>query len=259
MFLRDTKRTVRQIVRKLRYPRTIQLPGARGGTLEFRINNTVEQFRLERYGGEQDFLQRFLRELKPDDIVFDIGASVGLMTVHAADLLTEGQVFAFEPDPETCGRLFINTRLNELKNVEIVTWAVSNRSAEITLFTHGAEGFAPSLREQTDRAGAPKNAVRVWARSLDAAIQDGDLIVPTIIKIDIEGAEILCLEGARGLLSGNFGPQPRFVFVEAHPSFLPQFDATVEDVCQLLDDAGYEAEWCMKRDEQLHYCFAPRT
>lgn len=49
--------------------------------------------------------------IQPDDVVFDVGASVGLMTVYAASEAFKGRVFAFEPDPETMRRLRRNVPL----------------------------------------------------------------------------------------------------------------------------------------------------
>src|SRR5262245_26402911 len=74
-----------------------------GLTCVFEINNQVERFRTEGFGGERSFLEYFLGQIESDDTVFDIGASVGLMTVFAASKVR--CVYAFEPDPENMGRL----------------------------------------------------------------------------------------------------------------------------------------------------------
>jgi Methyltransferase FkbM domain len=93
---------------------------------------------------------------------------------------------------------------------------------------------------------------------LDAEMVRNSLMVPTVLKIDIEGAEILALRGARKLLSGLFGPKPRVVFLEVHPKFLPAFNAVVEDVYELMENCGYSRTSSRVRDDQLHEVYQPR-
>lgn len=217
----------------------------------FEVHNRVERFRIVGFGGEESFLNRFLQDLQPTDVVYDIGASVGLMTVTAARVLTEGRVIAFEPDPETRSHLFRNVELNGSSNVEFVSWAASDEEGTFPLFTDGADGFAPSLRRQA-RPDAPRRSVDIRTRRIDDALAGAELPVPSVLKIDIEGAEGLCLEGARGLLTGRFGSVPRLVFLELHPDFLPDFGSSVETVEELMSDAGYDETWRSRREDQVH-------
>ena len=83
-------------------------------------------------------------------------------------------------------------------------------------------------------------------------------MLPTVLKIDIEGAEILALRGARKLLSGLFGPKPRVVFLEVHPKFLHAFNAVVEDVHELMRDFGYSLTSSRVRDDQFHEVYQSR-
>jgi FkbM family methyltransferase len=179
------------------------------------------------------------------------------MTVHSAVFAKQGKVIAFEPDPETRERLKHNVSLNNISNVVFVSWAVSDSAGEVSLFTDGASGYAPTLREQTNREGAPKNKVTVQTRTLDEEILAGNLPLPTVLKIDIEGAEVLCLRGAQKLLSGQLGQKPRLIFMELHPEFLPSFGSTGEEVHNFVLSHGYSVVWQEKRDAQIHYCYQP--
>src|SRR5690348_7695963 len=67
------------------------------GTYTFRCGNRVEYFRAVEFGGEAEALGAFLFLLRPDDVVWDVGASIGLLSVHAATAARN--VVAFEPDP----------------------------------------------------------------------------------------------------------------------------------------------------------------
>jgi FkbM family methyltransferase len=238
------------------FPLTISLP-FKERTLLFEVNNPIERFRTADFGDEKEFLDEFALAIRADDVVFDIGASVGLMTIYAAAAAPKGEVFAFEPDPETMTRLKHNVFLNDLSNVTFVPMALSDTTGDVLLYTDGSAGAAPSLRPQENRPEAPKGKVKIPATSLDAEITSNNLPLPTVLKIDIEGAEILALRGARKLLTGLFGPKPRLIFLELHPRFLPSFYATVEGVREVLQDAGYSLLRSRARDEQLHEVYTP--
>jgi FkbM family methyltransferase len=169
-----------------------------------------------------------------------------LYAIHAA--VRCKQVFAFEPDPGFQQRIQRNCSLNYLSNIHILPWAVSNQSGQTTLFTGGVAGKSPSLRDFGQ--GAP---LSIEARSLDEEILQGRLPRPTVIKMDIEGAEWLALRGMSKLLSSP--SPPRSLFVEIHPSFLRHFDASVEDVLSLIGSSGYQRVYHASRDQQEHFIF----
>jgi FkbM family methyltransferase len=217
----NPKNLVKKLVKKLKklvsvtehslnFPVLIELTTSKG-ELRFEAFSPVENYRIANYGDEKFFVEKFTESLKTDDVIFDIGASVGLMTVHAAVFASQGQVIAFEPDPETMDRLQHNVSLNDLSNVVFIPWAVSDSQGEVSLFTDGASGYAPSLKEQTNREGAPKTQITIQTRTLDNEIISGNLPLPSVLKIDIEGAEILCLRGAKKLLAGELGEKPKLI------------------------------------------------
>jgi len=254
--VRKIKRLILGIEHSPSFPVSITLKTSKGN-LMFEALSPVENYRIAGYGDEEFFVGKFTESLKTDDVIFDIGASVGLITAHAAVFAKQGQVIAFEPDPETMERLKYNVSLNDISNVVFVSWAVSDSAGEVSLFTDGASGKAPTLREQINREGAPKNQVTVQMRTLDDEISNGSLPLPTVLKIDIEGAEVLCLRGAQKLLSGQLGEKPRLIFLELHPEFLPSFGAHGEEVHNFVLNHGYSMVWEQKRDAQIHYCYQP--
>ena len=242
-----------------KYPISIELLCPKG-RLIFEAFSPVENFRIAQYGGEKDFVGRFTKSLIADDIVFDIGASVGLITLHAAAFTHKGKVIAFEPDPETFQRLKHNVSLNNFSNIKILPWAISDRNGETTLFSNGASGFAPSLREKGDHRGSPKGFAfrkreEVITRTLDSSILSENLPLPTVLKIDIEGAEMKCLTGASKLLDGELGNKPRLIYIEVHPEFLPSFNSSPKEVQDFLFNNGYSVLLKYQRNDQIHYCY----
>ncbi|MBS1197937.1 MAG: FkbM family methyltransferase [Proteobacteria bacterium] len=223
----------------------------------FEAFGPAERHRIAEYGDERPFLEYFLSRLNPDDIVFDIGASLGLFSLHAAARLERGVVYAFEPDPETRSRLRHNHALNpQLDHCCFVEWAVSDQQGETILYSEGAAGRAPSLKPLLAHAQATcRGEVRVKTKRLDDAIAEGELPSPDVLKIDIEGAEILCLRGAEKMLRGIGKKRPRLLFLETHPDYLPEFGSDTAEVFDLLATAGFAPVWQMERFNQCLCCF----
>lgn len=234
----------RFVANRFRMP--VTLTADRLGEFRFRAQNATEVARTLDYGHELVSLAAFLFLLKPDDVVWDLGASVGLFTVHAAARCSE--VVAFEPDPPTFARLKENVALNGFSGkVRFEGCAVGQEPGTLELSTDGLHGLAPSLAMGTD--GRHKNRVAVPVETIDRLVGKG-VPAPTVLKVDIEGAEILALRGGRTVLSGP--KRPRLLFVEVHPLFLPNFGATADDVDRCVVECGYRLLSTQKRDAQYH-------
>ncbi len=209
----------------------------------FHVASGAENFRVTQYGGEREFTQRMIEAVSPGETFFDIGSCIGFVAVHAG--LRGANVYAFEPDPEFRGRLHENLRLNELANVRVLGWAISDADGAATLFTDGQHGLSPTLAPSAGRG-----AVRTPLRAIDSAIANGELPMPHIVKLDIEGAEVRALRGMRRTLVAV--DRPRQLFLEVHPPFIQQFGDDPAEVESILSGAGYRLVDRRGRYEQLH-------
>ncbi len=233
---RSQLRRIRRAARGLRSRKTERLPKVvslqefSAAGVSFEISTSAERYRVLEYAGEKEYLGEMLRYLRADDVLYDIGANVGVVALHAAQIC---DVVAFEPDPSFRARLERNVALNPGTQVRVLPYAASDGDGDVVLYTDGAEGNSPSLRHQRGE----KDAVTIPGRTIDSLVASGTLPPPTILKIDIEGAELLALRGANGLL-GSTG-RPRALFIEIHPQFLAAFDGSSEQVEALLRAAGY--------------------
>jgi hypothetical protein len=125
------------------YPKKIWLfqINEKGCVLEARM--WKESYRITNIGNEAGSLKRALQSISQETF-FDIGACIGLYTVHAAS--RGAKVVAFESDRAIRSRLNCNISLNNLTDdVQIVEWAVSNKYGEITLCTDSVKGRPPNL------------------------------------------------------------------------------------------------------------------
>ncbi len=150
-------------------------------------------------GTYESELQRLLVEnLRPGDVLYDVGANVGFFSLLASHLVGTGSVVAFEPLPANLDLLKKNLALNGVGNVSIVEAAVAD--------TNGTARFA--LGQSSSQGMLADTGIEVRLVSLDQL----DLPPPTAMKIDVEGAESRVLAGAAKLLS-NYRP---LIFLSTH-------------------------------------------
>jgi FkbM family methyltransferase len=153
--------------------------------------------------------QRFIRDwVEPDAVVWDVGSNLGLFSLPAARKAARGRVYAFEPDVDLAGNLLRSLRLTQNKdlNVSMVCVAVSN-----------VDGTAAFQISKYSRAMNKLEAVGKWhenqvvveeLRSVATMRIDTlskTLAPPTVVKIDVEGAEVEVLEGGEVTIS-NYRP-----------------------------------------------------
>jgi FkbM family methyltransferase len=235
--------SIRRRLLKRGIPYVVTITEFDSSGVRFQMKSPTEYFRVISHGGETEYLTAMLGDLCRDDVLFDIGANIGMVSLHAAKIC---QTVAFEPDPSFRSRLSVNMGLNPGRAFALEPIAVSDTDSTVQLFTDGADGNSPSL-VRTDEG----QSVTVPARSLDSLMAEGRLPQPTVIKLDIEGAEILALRGAKRLLTGP--NRPRALFIEVHDTYLPGFGSSADEVHALLHEYGYTDDvYRTKRYDQTH-------
>jgi FkbM family methyltransferase len=138
----------------------------------------------------------------PEDVVLDVGGCWGDTALYFASLVgPRGRVYTFEFDPESLEILRANLALNpELASrIEVVERALWDRSGETLGIVQA--GRCTSVRPE-DRGGR----LRVPTVTLDDFVREADLDRLDLVKMDVEGAELRVLRGARGSLACH-GPK----------------------------------------------------
>ena len=186
-------------------------------------------------------VRRYLCDtLKPGMTFMDVGANLGLHTVLAAKLVgPSGRVFSFEPSRREFERLNENVRINGMENVATHRYAVSDRGGRVVLTVCDDE-FGGFNSIGTVSHPAAKDHVShqedVDAICLDDFVDTNDIGKLDVLKIDVEGAEVLTLKGARKLLSGAASPT---VLCELCDLTATGLGVTARDVRKLLQEYGY--------------------
>jgi len=139
--------------------------------------------------------QLMKQSIKPHMVVLDIGANIGYYSLLAARLLNgTGKVVAIEPDSRNFRLLSLSIRANAYSNVIAIQKAVSNTTGRAKLFLDAKAVGIPSLSELNIGAKG-EGSVCVDTVTLDSLLHDLAVERIDVMKIDVEGAEGLVLEG----------------------------------------------------------------
>ena len=133
-------------------------------------------------------------QLRSDDVFWDVGANIGVMTLVAARRCA--RVVAFEPEPAARRRLEENIAMNALANVTVIPEALGARDGAGQM----VRGPATNLGMSRMASAGAADAFRIGVRAADSLLAEG-LPVPTLMKVDVEGAEGSVFEGAAKCLA----------------------------------------------------------
>jgi FkbM family methyltransferase len=197
--------------------------------IHLRVTTRAERQRLRACGKEPWTVEWIRRTVRPDEVLYDIGANVGAYSLVAA-MKPEGpaRVFAFEPSYANLAALATNVVLNGVAaRVTPLAIALSNRNTLETFHLRSLEpgtarhalGGAASGEEPTPYP----QAILTWR--LDDAIDRLHLPAPNHIKLDVDGGEAAVLEGAARTVAS---PGLRSMLVEVSTAFSDEITALLE-------------------------------
>ncbi len=156
------------------------------------------------------------------NIVFDVGAHVGYFTLLMARKVGNcGHVYAFEPRPINLAFLKKHLRINAVTNVSVCGCCVGDAARSVSFNTHTGTGTG-HVSDSGDLA--------TTMIAIDDEVGCGRLPTPDVIKIDVEGLEVLVIKGALDTLATR---QPKLI--------LAVHSAQLEEECRsLLEPLGYQ-------------------
>jgi FkbM family methyltransferase len=173
--------------------------------------------------------EAFRAAVRPGATALDIGANVGAYSLLLGQWVgASGRVFAFEPAPAIFDGLSRHVALNHLSSV--VTPLASAVGAEVTTAslvlagTHGESRLASSNDGEAERVQVPVTTVDRFCGE--------HRLVPSFIKVDVEGFELAVLRGARETIAR--AGRDLALFVEMHPSVWPLIGTSREEMLREL-------------------------
>jgi FkbM family methyltransferase len=183
--------------------------------------------------------------VRAGETALDVGANYGLYSYH---LSRAGgvRVYAFEPVPFTFRALSMVARILRFRDVELVEKGCSDRRGRIT-FTVPVQASGAMAAGQAyiggrddTRAGRERQVRWAATRDVTAEVVALDDFLPrveslSLVKCDIEGAELLCFRGAERLI----GEHLPTVICEINPWFLEGFGIKLEELLGFFAGRGY--------------------
>jgi FkbM family methyltransferase len=182
-----------------------------------------------------------VEHLRPGHTFVDVGANHGYFSVLAGRLVgPTGRVFAFEPNPAVFEQLSEHVARNGLTNVTTERTALASQEGSLELFVSACAGnsglssITPGSDAFTSGSLDRSSRVQVRATTFDRWRRDRGVGRIDLMKIDVEGAEMLVLQGMTDTFAGA---PPARIICESH-----DLSATTEDSARrVLLAQGYAA------------------
>ena len=187
---------------------------------------------------EGELFALMLKKLKRGDTFLDIGAHVGFFSMIAAKLVgDEGEVYSFEMNPDNYSMLVMNAGLNNFMNIRPHNWAISNDSGPVQFWVNQDNDGGHSLWDCGKHSFNEKSRVSPQKMaSYSIALDHYDSLGRVhFIKMDVEGAEVLALNGMIELLKKNLP----IVALEINNFGLAQMGHSYQDIRVLMNKIGY--------------------
>lgn len=203
---------------------------------------------LQAKGGSGLEKRTFLQLVCPGDVVCDIGANRGYYTelfYHLAG--AEGVVHAFEPVEPTYRCLTAALSFANPGRLVLNHQAVGDREGIVDIFLPNGDDGQASLGQHSDGSWQQSEGiVRYSAKisTLDSYTSKVALQRLDFVKIDIEGAELLALRGARDTLR-RFRP---WLCLEMCENWMKAFASTPEHLAEELTSCGYREAFLMQEN-----------
>lgn len=187
------------------------------GDIQIRHHYTQDKIKLHSFkhkgywfhgkNREKETLELFKKIINEGDTIIEVGGHIGYLTIFFARLIKEnGKVYVFEPGFNNLP--YIKQNIKNISNISLIEKAVSNQNGSASFFVEDLTGQNNSLLKNYDSFNknlenahvvANHQEVKVETITLDSFCRDNNLS-PNLIKIDIEGAELLATEGMEDVL-----------------------------------------------------------
>ncbi len=206
-----------------------------GGTGRFRFDYIFAFSRFEEFGSKHNAgFSKWLNACRGKRTVLDVGAHIGLYSIPASTVVhKEGLIYAFEPSSANCVYLERHKRFNGIENIKVLSYLVGETASDNTEFYEAKDADAMNSVFVRKNRNNYKKILKKQVSLDEFCIKNR--IAPEVLKIDVEGAELGVLKGAKGIFT-KYKP---VVFLSVHPRTLSLIGQSAEDVLEQIRRLGY--------------------
>ena len=203
----------------------------------FTLQNTDKDLTswYNKFNCEHKELNNFINLTKNKNTLLDIGCQFGSFSLTFIGDSTTKQSFAFDGGDTPYLTLSQIKILNQINNLHVFNFLIGNQNKKIHCHSEELQALAINGSDV-------KNMF-----SIDMLCNIYN-ITPDVIKMDIEGAEIHALLGARETII----KENPIIFIEVHPKFLHIYHNTIDDVVSFIKDINYKV-LDLNQDEVTDY------
>jgi FkbM family methyltransferase len=195
---------------------------------------------LGRRGYEHQFQAAMLGAIRLGDIVWDVGANIGLYSKKFSAITgSTGKVFAYEPSPTNLQRL--NAAMASLVNVTVLPIALGEHEG-VVILEQGDDPVGATSRIVGKADTRSERQVEIQVSSGDGLVSSGAVASPNVIKIDTEGFELDVLLGLRKTLQEK---GLTVLCIEMHFGLLQErgLSNAPSEIETLLRSSGFDLAW----------------
>ena len=220
---------------------SLPLRSKEGIWLETLFTSSMDLSYLDPLGGGHDLIREHISNLKFGDIFIDIGANSGYFSLVASQQVGEkGKVFSFEPSSREFIRLLTNINHNSSSNVYPLNIAVSSEFGTADFFIASEHTGINSFHSTDGKATCVENVLKM---PLDFFVLNFKLDKIAILKLDVEGHELMALLGLKELLAAGIVEK---VIVEINEAFQVSSSGNAVKIYNLMHSFGFKARFGMQ-------------
>jgi len=213
------------------------------GHLVVRDGNFIDNEIITTGTYEPEVWDTISQYLHSNEVLWDIGANIGSVSVCASYDPRIREIHAFEPQPRVVSILYTNININNINNIQIYPIALGDTITKLPLYlSHprntGQTSFIPNTLV---------SIVQVECTTGDILLHSEGLNPPTILKIDVEGWELFVLKGCHQLLTNN---PPHTIIFEDRYNYITKMPVSNE-LIKLLTNYGYRINHIPRKNHTI--------
>jgi len=186
-------------------------------------------------------------ELSPGNIVLDLGSNIGYYLIMESQKIGSfGKVYALEPDPRNIGFLENNIKLNNLNNISLDKFALSNNDEKGEFLLSSKTNLNKLIPKKSEDF---LNSITVQKYDFGNYLKNKKRV--DFVRMDIEGHEIEIFDSLIEFSKNFENHLPKKIIFETHSSIYKKKKKYVQKIFLEIFELGYEIKYFSSPNEPV--------